>query len=750
MKQGRRHVTRRGALACGVALAAVLLAWLVVQGLGISIPLDGFRNPIEAAASRALGREVHIDGALALMPAMPPVIVAHDIRITSPAGEGGRLRAGRVAVRLAPAALLRGEAHSMRLLVEDASIDLDSRWSTAGGAERAEAGETNADVYQRWLSTGTELLAQQPELQELVLRRVALSYRDDKAARVYQADLDELSIHTRPGKPLELMLRGHFQQQPYSLDLTGGQLADLLAPAGPWPVRARVGFADTRLLFNAQLEVSRQGFALPFELQLDWPAKFASLAARFGQTPLPGRVSLFAKQGRPVVAGELELPALDAMLRFGAGAGPARDTTDQSTRDGGMPADRPVIVPLTVSMADVPFHGQLSVNGQDAEAVLELALSATDAKAGELLATLTGAPGIHGRFQHVGLKASVRGRGGAGTVNRLELALQVDGARLSYGNAAGDRPVDVAVDELALTLHAGEALTMRARGSLLDEPFSVELTAGTLEALLLEETWPIKLTATGGGAVLDISGPLAVARVDTETRLHVGLYGKHIGDLSAWLGVSPCAETSYTLRGQLVLAEDLGRLQFLQVRTDGTRLNGELDWSGDDQIALLHAVLHFEQLDPADIEALVSLVNRVSDEGAARGFAIDMPVLPRQVEIINADVDLAIADILLELVDIKEVSLAVRIREGKLQRFPFHAHIGDAGFQGYLDPAVEGVGVVFENEDNDSAAGGRMDTLFSSVLRWVGSSAVVPLRWIFRKKFSAVDPADCQVQGAGN
>ncbi len=129
-----------------------------------------------------------------------------------------------------------------------------------------------------------------------------------------------------------------------------------------------------------------------------------------------------------------------------------------------------------------------------------------------------------------------------------------------------------------------------------------------------------------------------------------------------------------------------------------------------------------------------------------------MPVLPRRVEIINADIDLTIAHILLKLVDITEVSLSARIRDGRLQRSPFHTHIGNASFQGYLDPATAETAVVFENEDYDSAAGGRMDKLFSSAVRWVGSTAVVPLRWIFRKKFSAGDSADCQVQGdtAGN
>jgi len=184
------------------------------------------------------------------------------------------------------------------------------------------------------------------------------------------------------------------------------------------------------------------------------------------------------------------------------------------------------------------------------------------------------------------------------------------------------------------------------------------------------------------------------------------------------------------------------------VQTNRTRLNGELDWSGDDQIALLHAVLHFEELDPADIEALTPLVNQISEEGAASGIAIDIPVLPRRVEIINADIDLSIAHILLELVDITDVSLSARIRDGGLQPSRFHAHVGAASFQGYLDPATAETAVVFENEDYGSADGGRMDKLFSSAVRWVGSVAIVPLRWIFIKNISAGDSADCQAQGA--
>ncbi|MCK5481073.1 MAG: hypothetical protein KAJ06_08000, partial [Gammaproteobacteria bacterium] len=103
-------------MVCGVMLAGLLVTWLAVLGLGISIPLDGFRNPVETAVSRALGREVYINGALGLRPTLGPTIVAHDVRIPSPTGQGDLLRAGRVAVRLALVSLLRGEPHGVRLL----------------------------------------------------------------------------------------------------------------------------------------------------------------------------------------------------------------------------------------------------------------------------------------------------------------------------------------------------------------------------------------------------------------------------------------------------------------------------------------------------------------------------------------------------------------------------------------------------------------------------------------------------------
>jgi len=226
------------------------------------------------------------------------------------------------------------------------------------------------------------------------------------------------------------------------------------------------------------------------------------------------------------------------------------------------------------------------------------------------------------------------------------------------------------------------------------------------------------------------------------------VYGERLGDLSAWTGVSPCAATPYLLQGQLVIDGDIGRLQFLRFQTDRSRLSGDLDWSGYDQGDRLLALLRFEELNPADIQALLPLFKQGSNDDAASVVAIDMPVLARRVDLLNADIDLGIAHIPFSPVDITEVSLLARIRQGRLQRSPFHAHVGGASFQGYLNPENAETAVVFENEDNGEGSGGRMNRLFSDAVRWAGSAAIVPLRWLLEKRLVAGDSADCRIEGA--
>ena len=302
--------------------------------------------------------------------------------------------------------------------------------------------------------------------------------------------------------------------------------------------------------------------------------------------------------------------------------------------------------------------------------------------------------------------------------------------------ASLSRPVDLNLEALALTVPAGKALSGTAKGTLRGAPFAVEFTAARLESFFSGQASPVALSARGAGAELNVNGRLADPRTRTESRLDLDVAGERLGDLAGWFGVSPCAEASYTARAQLVFAGPVGRVQSLEVHTGRTRLNGKLDWSGDAQGTPPQPSVHFDELAPADLEAFVPLFRpREADANESR-VTIDMPVLPRPVEIPDADIRLGIARILLKPVDITDVSLFGRLRAGSLQRSPFHAGIGTTGFHGYLEPSGAVTDVVFEVDEHDSDSGNRLHELFSSAVEWAGSVAIVPLQWLFEQKLS--------------
>ncbi len=188
---------------------------------------------------------------------------------------------------------------------------------------------------------------------------------------------------------------------------------------------------------------------------------------------------------------------------------------------------------------------------------LNLTLDARNVGAGKLAESLTGIKGIRGKFNRIEFHAATRDTGAENFLNGFDIGLKVTGAKLSYGNDAGGRPVGLTLDNLALTMPRGKELSAIAHAGLLNEPFAIEFAGGAPGNLLRQEEWPVDLSATGNGATLGINGTLSDARGDSQARLNLHVSGERLGDLANWFGVSPCVEMPYTVRGQLIISENL-------------------------------------------------------------------------------------------------------------------------------------------------------------------------------------------------
>jgi hypothetical protein len=798
-------VIRRIALSLAALLTGFTLVWLALLALDISVRLDVLRDPIEAAASQALGRQVRVLGQIEARPTLGPTIVVHDVRITAPDAQQGidLLQADRVEARLGLIDLLSGTPYITRLLIQDASINLQTRedgsrnWRTADN-------RAAVDLAPSLRPPATRTLAiLQRELKVLSLHDIVLTYRDDRTSQHYQIKLDEVSGSAMPGQPLDLLIRGGIRQKTWVAHLSGGNLSELLTSPVNWPLQITMDRGGARLVLNGALDASQpdQGTALNFELHGELPTavggtvmrgrlaasnsglELTVMEARFGLSTLQGRLSARLDASRPRISADLQIPALDAALLSGTGPTPhhtaggspqgrladipewleavdldaaiavrefihspldIRNVNVKLTiRDGGLSA------PLNALIAEVPFHGELSMNRQDGSPAKKLTLEARNVGTGKLIENLTGLEGIQGKFKHIEFHAATSDTAAEELLNGFDIGLNVTGAKLSYGNVAGARPVGFAVDDLALTIPRGKELSVIAHGSLLNKPFAIKFTGGAPDNLLRREEWPVDLSATGGGATLDINGMLAGVPGQSQSRLDLVLTGERLGDLADWFGVSPCAETPYTARGQLILFGNVRRLQFLQVRLGKTQLDGDIDWSVDEQTPLLHALMHFDVMVPDDLDGLMPILNFANERGNKTGIAIDMPVLPQRIDIRNADIKLTSEHLLLKPVEISDISLSSQIRGGKMMRSPFRAHIGATSLTGYLDPSGAATDVVFEIEGNDKVSGSLLENLFSSTVRWAGSAAVVPLQWLLKKELSARDADDCRSRISG-
>jgi uncharacterized protein involved in outer membrane biogenesis len=245
--------------------------------------------------------------------------------------------------------------------------------------------------------------------------------------------------------------------------------------------------------------------------------------------------------------------------------------------------------------------------------------------------------------------------------------------------------VSFALDFAKIALIGGQPMTVTAAGKLLDEPFKLKFSGGSLHGYLTDQPWPLELIASGAGAQLALNGTIAPSTDPHGSNLKFQISGKRISDLSAWLGVSRSAQMSYSAGGQMVLAAKGWELNSLKAHVGKTKLAGTLGWKGTIDKPLIEAKLRLEDVDVDELERIfVTEQPEAKKETAVGGINIDVPIIPQQVTIYDADIDIAVSRVYLPTFQIADISLTSRIRNGFVDHAPFQAAIGKVMFKGEL------------------------------------------------------------------
>jgi hypothetical protein len=354
--------------------------------------------------------------------------------------------------------------------------------------------------------------------------------------------------------------------------------------------------------------------------------------------------------------------------------------------------DGKLSAPMSVILAGVPFRGEVTVAPVDGQPRVAVMLGAEGSTVGELAKLLTGARGIEGKFDSAQLGFQARGESIRNLIGSSELRFSLAGAALSYGHdQVGAKSVEFTLEEAHMFFPAAAESRITAVGTLLGTPFSVEARGGTFIENFIDRSWPVQLKATGSGAQIDIDGTVRRAQLDRGSQIAFSLVGEPMGDLAAWVGVSPQATQSYELTGHL--SHDLGglRIQIDQARIGDSSFAGEVGNKLIGDTRETFAQLDFDVLDLARLDSLLPKAQgeRTPRQGK-EALSIDVPILPRSIEFFDSDIDLSFERIGLKTTAITEVRFSSKIEQGFLDEAPIELVLAGSRFEGKLGADFRG------------------------------------------------------------
>ncbi len=343
-----------------------------------------------------------------------------------------------------------------------------------------------------------------------------------------------------------------------------------------------------------------------------------------------------------------------------------------------------LVSPMQVTFADVSFHGNLDLKNYNNTPGFLLSLSAEQTDLGNLALVFANTEGVEGHLTSFEFSLAASGRNLQSVLENLDMQLTLDDAALSYGNVADGRPVRFTLKKAKVALLHDRNMSVDAAGTLLEVPFKLGVSGGSFHQILTGESWPIEISANGGGAKLRLKGSIAAPDDPSGSNLTLSVSGKRIGGLAAWVGVSSTAQLPYALNGKLNLTDQQWEMNSLSAHLGKTKLKGRLGWKPSDTGSLLTAKLSLENVDPAELGSIAVTDQASQKESETEGFTFDMPIMPQTVEFADADIDIGINRIQFRKFDVTNFSLTSRIRDGWVENSPFQVTVKDVQFKGRL------------------------------------------------------------------
>jgi hypothetical protein len=271
----------------GIALVALIVGAAVVL---MSMDFNQYKPQIAAEVKKATGRDMAIEGDLRLnlLTFNPGLAVAGVRFANAPWGSRPDMAViKRFEVKVAILPLLNKTLDVERVVIEGADILVERNAQGQGnyeflGAEKPAAPAAPPEPGKPEAG-GTSL----PTLavREVTIKDSRLTYKDAKAAQPLVLALSSLSVDAVPGQPMRLDLKGAYNDAPFTVKGTMGDLAQLLQPSKPWPVKITAEAGGASVTVDGS--VANPTAASGIDIALAVEGKDLSQMSKLAGTPVP-------------------------------------------------------------------------------------------------------------------------------------------------------------------------------------------------------------------------------------------------------------------------------------------------------------------------------------------------------------------------------------------------------------------------------------------------------------------------------
>ncbi|MCG6870473.1 MAG: AsmA family protein [Gammaproteobacteria bacterium] len=624
----------------GIALLVVVILFAGVIVALAFVDFDRYKGVIEDQITEATGRRFRIEGDSDLSVSLVPGIVLRDVSLANvPWGtESEMVRVREAELKVAVLPLLSGRIEVRKLILIDPEIvletDAESRVNWAMGRERTEPEEPEAPE-----SGGVGI---DVALYEVRLENAHLLYRDGVSSREMVLNLDELTINRNLSGQLEWRIAALLNEIPVNIDGTTSYLTDLLNNQ-PFRSEMEGTVGNVAFTMTETVKAALDTTALKLKASVEAP-NLETVTGLLG-TELPDIAPIRFEGEISDTEGDyrirLDGKAADIDLALAGTLAKALDGT-------GINMDYEVKAPdlgtiATIAGTDLPMIGPIELSGKASEAEGFYRLTAVGALA-DLSVDAQGR--IARSFDPDGMTVSAK----------LEAPNFDTVSKLTGRDIPDIGPLSVKADltdtgdvyEIALDGSAGK-VHVATDGSV-----AASLDGKGVDMAFALQSPDLKVLGVLGGTDLPAVGP-----VDVKAKLNDIDGGYRVSALEAKAGDSD-------LSGEASVAYEAKPMRVV-AKLSSTRLNLE----------------PFEKAKPA-----AKVETKPKEEGAAeadtskeRVFSDDPLPFDRLKEI-NADIRLDAKSVEMQVRELKDVVIGLKLDDGKLEIQPLQAKSGNGDIKG--------------------------------------------------------------------